>query len=174
MTLTIRKAETSDAKLISVLGTTTFYEAYCEQDDSADLAEYVNEAFNLTQIESELNDADSTFFIAELGGNAVAYAKLRENSRAECLKDENAIELQRIYVLRHIKGKGVGFALIRKCFEAAREKDYETIWLGVWEENLAAQGFYKKLGFKRVGELYFPYGSEVGTNFVLKRELETA
>ncbi len=171
MKLSIRHADISDTNIICALGVTTFYEAYFELDESRDLANYVLESFGLAQIEAELNDTDSTFFIAESNGKAVGYAKLRENSTDDCLENENAIELHRIYILERAKGKGVGGELLNRCFETARAKGYETIWLGVWEENSAALKFYEKLGFVKVGELQFPYGETVGTNFVLKIKL---
>ncbi len=168
MNLSIRHADISDANIICALGVTTFYEAYFEQDESSDLANYVLESFSPAQIKNELNNTNSTFFIAELNGKAVGYAKLRENSAVDCLKNENAVELHRIYILERAKGKGVGGELMNRCFETARAKGYETIWLGVWERNSAAQKFYEKLGFVKVGDLQFPYGETVGTNYVLK------
>jgi ribosomal protein S18 acetylase RimI-like enzyme len=171
MNLSIRQADISDVKIICALGATTFYEAYYEQDESSDLADYVLESFSPAQIKKEFNDANSTFFIAELNGKAVGYAKLRENSAVACLENENAVELHRIYILERAKGKGVGGKLLNRCFETARAKGYETIWLGVWEENPAAIRFYEKTGFAKVGELEFPYGENVGTNYVMKMNL---
>ena len=171
MNISICQADISDVQIICALGVTTFYEAYFEYDDSRDLANYVLESFSRAQIESELNNRDSTFFIAELNGKAVGYAKLRENSKVDCLKSDDAIELQRIYILEKAKGKGVGDRLMKRCFTEARAKGFKKIWLGVWEKNLAAQEFYKKFGFVKVGELQFPYGDTVGTNFVLKMDL---
>lgn len=171
MNLSIRQADISDRNIICALGVTTFYEAYFEQDESSDLADYVVESFSPAQVKSEFNDTNSTFFIAELNGKAVGYAKLRENSAVGCLKNENAVELHRIYILELAKGKGVGGALLNRCLETARAKGYETIWLGVWEENLAAIRFYEKKGFVKAGELQFPYGETVGTNYVMKMEL---
>ena len=171
MNLSIRQADISDVRIICALGVTTFYEAYFEFDDPHDLANYVTENFSLAQIESELNSRDSTFFIAEADARAVGYAKLRENSRVDGLKSDDAIELQRIYILEKAKGKGVGDALMRRCFDAARAKNYTKIWLSVWERNLAAQKFYEKFGFVKVGEHQFPYGNAIGTNFVMKLNL---
>lgn len=171
MYLSTRNADINDLKIICALGVATFYEAYCLQDDSLDLAKYVLESFSLERIETELTDVNSTFFIAEVDGCAVGYAKLRENSLAECLKGEKVVEIQRVYVLEKMKGKGVGNALMRKCFDEARRRNYESVWLGVWEKNLAAQKFYQKYGFIKVGELTFPYGETTGINHVLKLDL---
>ena len=70
-----------------------------------------------------------------------------------------------------MKGKSVGDRLMQKCFDEARRKNYESVWLGVWEQNLAAQKFYQKYNFIKVGELQFPYGDTVGINYVLKLDL---
>ncbi|HEX8639085.1 MAG TPA: GNAT family N-acetyltransferase [Pyrinomonadaceae bacterium] len=171
MNLSIRRADVTDKNIICALGVATFYEAYFEQDDSHDLANYVLESFGSERMEGELNDANSTFFIAELNGRAVGYAKLRENSAVDCLKSANGVELQRIYLLERAKGRGVGAALLNRCLEVARAKGYEMLWLGVWELNSAALAFYEKAGFVKAGEVLFPYGASVGTNCVMKIDL---
>lgn len=173
MNISIRKAGASDVKIVSALGITTFYEAYFEQDDARDLANYVLESFGLEQIEREINDKNSTFFIAGIGRAAVGYAKLRENAPAECVKGENAVEIQRIYILEKMRGKSVGDALMKKCFDEARRKGYDAVWLGVWEENIPAQRFYRKYGFEKAGQIEFPYGDAVGRNHVLKLDLKS-
>lgn len=171
MKISIRQANISDLKIICALGITTFYEAYFEQDDPRDLADYVLESFSSEKVKRELKDENSTFFIGLVDSYAIGYAKLRENSEADGLKSNEAIELQRIYILEKAKGKGVGEALMKHCFDAARAKGYRTIWLGVWEENLPALRFYEKFGFVKIGEVRFPYGATIGTNFVLKLDL---
>ncbi|MEZ5428203.1 MAG: GNAT family N-acetyltransferase [Pyrinomonadaceae bacterium] len=169
--LTIRYADLSDARLISGLGATTFYETYFEQDEPGDLADYLAENFNPKQMEKELADPDSTFMIAEVEGKAVGYAKLRENSRVDCIRDEKAVELHRIYVLEKMSGRGIGGELIRECRAEARRKGFTSIWLGVWENNPKAQRFYRKQGFVKAGELRFRYGSKIETNYILRSDL---
>lgn len=171
MNLLIRQAGVSDFKIISALAITTFYEAYFEQDASINLADYVMNSFSLEKIKNELEDKNSTFFIAEIDKKAVGYAKFREDSQVDCVKNENAVELQRIYILEKMKGKNVGKMLLQKCLDVAKIKGFETLWLGVWSQNFSAQKFYKKLGFERIGEMYFEYGSEIETNFVMQMDL---
>lgn len=167
----IRRATAADARLISVLGAVTFYEAYFEQDSPPDLANYIHESFNLDKIRAELEDENATFFIIYLNTHAVGYAKLREDSKADCVNNETAIELQRIYTVERVFGKGIGERLLKHCLEFAKRKGFKSLWLGVWEENRRAQRFYEKHGFCRVGQLTFPYGDSVGINFVLEKAL---
>ena len=52
----------------------------------------------------------------------------------------------------------------------AAEKDYEIIWLGVWEYNEKAKSFYRKFGFEDTGvEHPFPIGNTPQTDRWLYR-----
>ena len=167
----IRRAHSADAKLVSLLGAVTFYEAYFEQDAPDSLADYIHESFELSKIRAEIESPDAEFFIVFLDRRAVGYAKLRTGSQGDGVKSANSIELQRIYVVERVFGKGVGERLLRHCLETAKARGFETLWLGVWEENRRARRFYEKQGFRRVGTLFFPYGDTVGTNHVMEIEL---
>ena len=170
--ITIRRATLDDANLISVLGTTTFYEAYYEQDQPAALASYILESFSPDQIRCEMETPGSEFFIIFLDEKAVGYAKLREDPPAPGVSSENAIELQRFYAVERVWGKGVGEILLNHVLDAAREKGFDTLWLGVWEENTRGRRFYEKQGFTATaGRLEFVYDAGVGINIVMKKEL---
>jgi diamine N-acetyltransferase len=171
MNLTIRHATISDVQILSALGIVTCYEAYFELDPSQDLAEYCVNFYSLQQLTIEIEDTNSTHLIAELNNKAIGYAKLREGKQVECLQDKNAIEVQRIYLLEKMKGRNFGKILMEKCCEIGREKGYETIWLGVWDKNIAAQKFYEKIGMKNVGITDFTDGKNEFVNFVFAKKL---
>jgi len=118
-----------------------------------------------------LEDKNSTFFLAEINGKAVGYAKLRENNPADCVKDENVVELHRIYVLEKLTRHGVGKILIRRCLEEAKSRGFKGLWLGVFDLNERAIRFYEKLDFRRVGETGFYYGERRFACWVMKKEL---
>ena len=164
--MTIRPATADDINILAALGTTTCYEAYFELDPSSDLADYCARIYSPENIRTEFNDPNSTYFIAEINDRAVGFAKLRENNRVDCLGDAHAIELQRIYVLERLKGQNVGKALITRCLDSAREKSYDTLWLGVWEKNMRAQRFYEKIGMNNIGTTDFSDGKNSFINFV--------
>ncbi len=166
----IRTAETGDAPLLAALGVVTFYEAYFEQDEPADMANYLAETFGEGTIAAELGDSNVTYFICLRDGKAVGYAKLLRNSRADGIS-ENSVELKRIYLVERVWGSGVGDILLKHCIEAARQEGYDAIWLGVWEENARARRFYARHGFEEVGTVEFPYGEVVGINRVVEKKL---
>ena len=169
--ISIRRATVDDAVLISVLASTTFYEAYFEQDESANLAGYIHESFEIKTIRSEIEDPRSTFFLIFLDGKVVGYAKLIDDSTTDGVADGRVVELKRIYLVERVWGTGIGDKLVTYCIETAKNRGFAAIWLGVWEENTRAQKFYTKYGFYKVGTVTFPYGDVDGTNLVLEKSL---
>lgn len=154
-----------------MLATAAFYEAYFEQDDPHDLANYILESFNLDSVIEQMADPAATFFLAYLDGRAVGYAKLVEGSREPCITAAKVAELKRIYIIERVWRKGIGELLLRHCVEEARRLGMDSIWLGVWQQNARAFPFYEKHGFVKVGTLEFPYADSVGINDVMERRL---
>ncbi len=171
MNIVIEQAGPDDARLLSVLATVSFYEAYFEQDTPTDIANYITESFSIGLIESELADPLISYHVAYLNEKAVGYAKLARGSSAEGVEDGRGIEIKRIYTLERVWGKGVGDRLLQHCKTVAKQSGAEYVWLGVWEENARALRFYAKHEFYRVGTVTFPYGDSVGINKVMKLEI---
>ncbi len=167
----IRSAGAGDAVLLSVLASTTFYEAYFEQDDPHDLANYIVDSFSPSVVSEQLIDPDSTFFIISSDGHAAGFAKLHRGPIDASIETANTIELKRIYIVERYWGRGLGEMLLRHCGEFARQQGYESIWLGVWQQNERGQSFYAKHGFEKRGVLTFPYGESVGINDVMEKRL---
>ncbi len=61
------------------------------------------------------------------------------------------VELQRLYVSTEAHGLGLGRLLVERIEGIAREEGWETLWLGVWEDNFKAHGFYRKMGLEKCG-----------------------
>ncbi len=87
------------------------------------------------------------------------------------LKDDKAIEIERIYVLKEFHGNKVGQILYDKAIEVARQKNADYVWLGVWEENPRAINFYKKNGFVEFDKHIFKLGEDEQTDIMMKLKL---
>lgn len=166
--LLLRKAAVSDTALLAELGARTFSAAFAKDNTPEDMADYLASNFNHVRMAEELADADSTFFIAEAEQVAAGYAKIKNGKAPSCVTNNQTIELVRLYILPEYFGKGVGEALLRACFAEAKQLGYQTIWLGVWENNRRAQAFYRKFGFKDVGEHIFQLGSDAQTDKIME------
>ena len=167
----IRRANVQDANLLAALGGTTNYETYFETDEPEDLADYIADFFNPQAIKIELEDANNSFFIAEINGKAVGYAKLRTGQPAECVKGENTVELHRIYILEKMTQHGIGKILLQMCLDESKARSFDTLWLAVFELNGRAFEFYKRQGFTQAGETGFYYGEKRFRCFVMKINL---
>ena len=66
-------------------------------------------------------------------------------------------KVQRMAVIDDARGKGVGAALLRFLEQEARKAGARRFTLGA---QLTARGFYKKLGYQEVGEVFLDAGIE--------------
>jgi ribosomal protein S18 acetylase RimI-like enzyme len=171
--LTIRRAGIEDAKLLTDLSYTTFWDAFAHHPKNApdDLAHYMRQAFNVDQITVELADDTNVFLIATIDDKSAGYAKLAIDSIEDGIVAERPIELARLYSHQEYLGRGVGQDLMDACFENARGIGRDVMWLGVWEFNPRAQRFYEKNGFHVVGKHTFQLGSDPQTDLLMQKAL---
>ncbi len=169
----IHHATTVDAELLTELSYATFWDAFAEHPKNApdDLAHYMREAFNVEQIAAELAEPNSLFLIAEIASSPAGYAKLNFATTEDGITATCPIELARLYAHQEYIGKGVGQNLMDACFELARDRGHDVMWLGVWEYNPRAQRFYEKNGFRQVGKHIFQLGSDPQTDLLMQRDV---
>ncbi len=53
----------------------------------------------------------------------------------------------------------------------AKQRNFDSIWLGVWEKNFSAIQLYHKRGFEKFGEHTFQMGDDAQTDWLLKKAL---
>jgi GNAT superfamily N-acetyltransferase len=169
----IRQATLDDAKLLTDLSYTTFWDAFAHHPKNApdDLNHYMRQAFNIEQITEELADSNSIFLIAEVDSKPAGYAKLIVESIEEGIAATRPIELSRLYSHQEFIGKGVGQNLMDACFDLAADRGHDVMWLGVWEFNPRAQRFYERNGFRIVGRHTFQLGSDPQTDLLMQKTI---
>ena len=64
--------------------------------------------------------------------------------------DENICELQRMFLLPEVRGKGIGKALMEKCIRQAEAFGYRQMYIETLSDMLPARQLYKKYGFAEV------------------------
>lgn len=171
--INIRQARVEDAKLLTDLAYTTFWDAFAHHPKNApdDLDHYMRQAFNLDQIASELAESKNIFLIAEVEERPAGYAKIIIDNIETGVTATRPIELNRLYSHQEYIGKGVGQNLMDACFERAIAEDRDVMWLGVWEYNPRAQRFYEKNGFTVVGKHTFQLGADPQTDLLMQKVL---
>lgn len=168
--LRIRLADVEDADLLAELGGRTFLEAFEEANTPDDIGAYLEASFSPARMEEEIADPGSTFLLAFADNSvAVGYAKLRASGADPAVRGPKPVELERIYVSRRALATGVGAALMQAALDQASAAGWETLWLGVWEENPRAIAFYQKWDFEVVGSHVFQLGSAAQNDLIMER-----
>jgi putative acetyltransferase len=99
----------------------------------------------------------SLYFVAELGGEIVGGAGIAPLAASDPL----TCELQRMYLRRDARGRGIGNALLEQCLKAARQFLYVRCYLETINEMQEALELYGRNGFRDlgapVGETHHPH-----------------
>lgn len=150
----------------------TFYETFADSNTESDMKKFLDEAYSSEKLKSEIMDKDSATFLAVEKGEVLGYLKLNKGAAQTEKVFDSALEIQRIYILKKAKGKGIGTKLMSLAEETAKKLNLPVIWLGVWEHNEAAKAFYAKKEFVRFSEHTFTVGDDPQTDWLLKKELK--
>ena len=167
----IRAIGIHDAVALQKIARATFSEMFADYNSADNLKKYLDEKFTIEKLSEELSHPHSTFYFAQIGEEIVGYLKTNTGDAQTELKDLNAFEIERIYVLHAFHGKKVGQQLIDKALEEARKTTCSYVWLGVWEENHRAKQFYSKNGFVKFDTHIFKMGDEEQMDWLMKLEL---
>lgn len=167
----IRKAEIADVQLLVNLARLTFEESFAQDNTPQNMESYLNEAFNDKKIESEIKEPGSQYFLAEIDRQVAGYARVRTSEEVKDKLQEPSRELHRIYVASGFQGLKIGASLMQACIDYVRSQGCKWLWLGVWENNIKAQRFYKAFGFEKFGEHIFLMGDDPQTDWLMKKEI---
>lgn len=170
----IRFAAPADAAMLAEISRTSFYDAFKDHPKNApgDMEIFMNQAFGEELQAAEIADEKIVYLIAEIENEPAGYAKLQKDAREEMVSGDKCLEIMRFYLLPEFIGRGgIAGKLMQAVLDLARENDFDTIWLGVWEFNPRAQAFYKKWGFEHAGEHIFQLGNDPQTDWVWQRKI---
>ncbi|WP_288531379.1 N-acetyltransferase [uncultured Secundilactobacillus sp.] len=171
MVRTIQPVLKADVKRLSEVSRITFTDTFGAVNSSQDLRQYLDDNYSESVLSSELDDPNSWFYYIKVAGEVAGYLKLNVDEAQTEAMGVSAMEIQRIYLLPTFKRQGLGTELVNWAVDKAKEKQKNELWLGVWENNVAALAFYQKLGFKEVGAHVFSVGDSDQRDLVLKKEL---
>lgn len=135
------------------------------------MKKYLEEGFSLDKLTAELTNNHSAFYFAWRGDEVVGYLKVNFGQSQTELKDDKALEIERIYVLQAYHGQKVGQLLYDKAIAIARQAKVAFVWLGVWEKNTRALRFYQKNGFVEFDKHIFKLGDEEQTDLMMRLDL---
>jgi len=167
----IKKCTFEDSRELQEISYDTFNETFRHQNSPENMNAYLERAFNLKQLEKELSTSSSQFFFVYFNNEVAGYLKVNtDEAQSEEMGDES-LEIERIYIKNTFQKHGLGKFLLNKAVEIALEHNKKKIWLGVWEKNENAIGFYKKKGFVQTGAHSFYMGDEEQVDLIMIKTL---
>ena len=166
----IRRLTGEDVLLLQEIGRKTFAETFSSSNSMENMVKYLEEGFSLNKLQGEIDDPNAEIYFAIHHNHIIGYLKLNIGQSQTEIKNDNALEIERIYVLKEFQGQNIGQQLFEKALERANAQKVDFIWLGVWEENKRAIQFYTKNGFVAFDKHIFKLGDEEQTDIMMKRE----
>lgn len=168
----IRRCGPGDAELLALAGKATFLESYAGLVDGRAIVRHCQERQAMGYYIQALCDPAHALWLAEVepGPAPVGYLHLTPPDLPVETRASD-IEIKRIYLLSRFHGTGAGRALLEAATEEARTRGNKRLLLGVYKGNETALNFYKKAGFKRIGEREFDVGGAVYEDWVLGQEI---
>jgi diamine N-acetyltransferase len=151
-----------EAEVLAQLGAQTFRDTWRHLYAPDVMDAYLAVKFSAARIVQELGDPDIRYWVVkEPQGAFIGYVK----AAPLMLPVENAppcsLELQRLYVSPDYKRSGIGRRLLAAFEDYAIHKKAPAAFTGVWVHNSPARALYEGVGFRQVGEYYFPMNDVV-------------
>lgn len=170
----IRRATLEDAALLAKLGAELFEATFRGTCSDADMAEQLQQYYNLQQVRSELATTDDYFHLMSLDDEVCGYSRLKAGTAPRELgQGKRAIELKRLYFDASVHGLGLASRLLQFNLELSRSMQYQRVYLSVWEFNHRAKAFYQKMGFSDTGiENPFPIGQTPQMDYWYVKDIE--
>ena len=171
MNLHLSKCTNSDLDRLISISRKTFIDAFENQNNPDDFRAYMETAFSREPILRELINPQMSFYLVYSEDEPIAYFKLNEDEAQRDIKDENAIELERIYVKSKFQRNKIGHFMLNNIKHIAVSKNKSYLWLGVWEKNGKAIRFYEKNGFIKFGKHPYYIGTDKQMDWLMKLNL---
>jgi GNAT superfamily N-acetyltransferase len=153
----------NDLEELQRISQTAYLEAFYDLLNNDDVKEYVKSKYCLDNLKKEFEDISNYFLFFYIDDKAVGYMKY--------ILKPSSLEIDRLYMLKSCKGKGIGTKFMNKAEDIAKLNGKKALTLGVLEMNKPAISFYEKKGFTQ----YFSETVAIGKNeyhlLLMKREL---
>ena len=166
--LIFKKLSPEDLQELKQLSRSTFQDAFGAENNPEDLEKYLNSAFGEENLQKELLNPLSEFYFAIAEGETAGYFKINLGDAQTEFKEEEGMELERIYVKQEFQQQKIGQKMLDAVIEMAVQRKMKYLWLGVWEKNTRAIDFYLRNSFKISGTHPYIVGSDEQTDKIMK------
>lgn len=163
------EATHDDCPAVAALAAKTFSEAFGHLYRPENLAQHLTEKFSVPYFEQSLAAGDTILMLRD-GAALIGYAKVGTvGLPIKTPYSRGAQEIHRVYVDKPYQGRGFGKAMMLHILSLPRIATAPEVYLGVWEENVTAQGLYRQYGFRPVGKYLYQVGDQSDREIIMAR-----
>lgn len=143
--------------------TATFGHLYTPDNLQAHLAKTCSAHFFAGEL-----SGNSSIDVARIGNQLVGYIKYGAVGLPVEHGDRD-MEIHRLYIDEGQQGHGIGKQLMDRALENPAVRSAPNLFLGVWENNHKAQVFYRRYGFRPVGQYLYYVGDHADREIIMQR-----
>jgi len=140
MQLTIRKIKKTDDADLGILIRTVLEEFKANKPGTA----YFDES--TSHLSTVFEQPNSVYWVIEENGKVIGGCGIFPTANLP----DHTCELVKLYLYAVARGRGLGKALVQKCFESAIEFGYQNVYLESMPELSDAVRMYEKMGFEKL------------------------
>ena len=139
------------------VGTEAYNQHYLHLWKNADSSPYLKSSFTKTVLDLEMGNQNTELFVIHKNELPVGILKITKNSAYLNHTAEEALLLDKIYILKEHTGKGIGKQVFNFVDSLCKRLNKKVLWLDTMKNGRALE-FYLKNGFEIAGEtvLEFP------------------
>ena len=167
----IRQARPDDATWLSSLACESYAAHFASIWSPRGLAAFLRREFAPAMLLRALAAQDQAWYVAFDADGPAGFAKVNWH-RTEPGSGMQGAELQKIYFLPGRTGRGLGAGLLAHVTAQAVARGEPHLWLNVLGPNQAAQRFYSRHGFERLGTVSFQLEDRVLDMIAMGRALD--
>lgn len=140
------------------VGTKSYTQHYQDFWIGGDSSPYINDSFTYEVLKTEFEDQNSEHFVIYSEELPVGILKIIPNQNVADFSKEEALLLEKIYILKEHSAKGIGTEVLGFVENFAKKKKKKVVWLDAMVKGRATP-FYQKNGYKIISEKLVGYAN---------------
>lgn len=154
--MTFTPCTLADLKRIQHYGRATYVPYYPHVWKEGGTDFYMEVCFGTDTLREQLNDPNIVYYLPETADRQlVGLLKLQLSRPVPGTNLQDALYLEKIYLMPDFFGKGYGQKIMEFVVEKAKNLGREAVWLTVMKTGPEAA--YLRAGFRRTGELTYDF-----------------
>lgn len=172
--MSFRSATLADADCISALAMQVYLNTYATEGIRPLLVREIYAQLSIKAISALISSPATSFILVERRAHLIAFAQLTQGATHDLVGEQNAVELDRLYVQERFTRQGLGKALLNHVESLAVMSGASKLWLTAWAHNARALSFYAMQGYVDVGMTMYRFEQEAHENRLFVKTLPTA